>query len=154
MLEQPLSNPTQNLSLYEQDFYQWTQEMAIALRAGQASALDWENLAEKIESLGKSDRRALQSRLVVLLLHLLKWKYQPEYRTGSWRATISEQRRQIRVLLEDSPSLRPYLLKCLEKCFEDGRRQASDETNQALKSFPQDCPFLETEILDEEFLPD
>ncbi|MCY7283046.1 MAG: DUF29 domain-containing protein [Cyanobacteria bacterium CAN_BIN43] len=154
MLEQPLSNPVQSPSLYEQDFYQWTQEMAIALRAGRVSALDWKNLAEEIESLGQSDRRALESRLVVLLLHLLKWRYQSEYRTGSWKATISEQRRRIRVLLEDSPSLKPYLLQCLENCFKDGRRQASDEANQALEVFPQVCPFLEAEILDDEFLPD
>jgi Domain of unknown function DUF29 len=153
MLERSLSN-AEATDLYEQDFYQWTQQMAIALREGRLERLDLENLAEEIESLGRSDRRALQSRLVVLLHHLLKWRYQPSQRTGSWKGTLSEQRRRIRVLLEDSPSLRSLLDESVAKCYGDARRQAADETGLPMTEFPEVCPFPMVDILDPDFLPD
>jgi uncharacterized damage-inducible protein DinB len=83
MLEQPVKTE-QSHSLYEQDFYQWTQQMATVLRNGHFDQLDIENIAEEIESLGRSDRRELKSRLTVLLMHLLKWHCQPEQRNNSW----------------------------------------------------------------------
>jgi hypothetical protein len=153
MLARSLSK-TETTDLYEQDFYLWTQQMVIALREGQVDRLDLENLAGEIESLGKSDRRALQSRLVVLLHHLLKWRYQPQQRTGSWKGTLSEQRRRIRVLLEDSPSLRSVLEDAVTGCYLDARRQASDETGLPVTDFPEACPFLLVDILDLDFLPD
>jgi Domain of unknown function DUF29 len=153
MLERSLSE-AKATDLYEQDFFLWTQQMATALREGRLEQLDLENLAEEIESLGRSDRRALQSRLVVLLHHLLKWRYQPQQRTGSWKGTLSEQRRRIRVLLEDSPSLRSLLDNAVKECYLDARRQASDETGLPLTDFPEVCPFLLVDILDLSFLPD
>src|SRR5262245_42581512 len=94
-------------ALYDQDFYTWTQEQAALLREGAVQELDLMHLAEEIESLGKSDRRALGSHLRNLVLHLLKWQYQPRGReTGqSWRSSIRNARAEITTLLEDSPSL-------------------------------------------------
>jgi uncharacterized protein DUF29 len=91
---------------YEEDLYAWTQEQAALLRARQADRLDWENLAEEIAAVGGSDRRKLESRLCVVLLHLLKWQAQPALRGASWRKTLRTQRREIRKLLQQSPSLR------------------------------------------------
>ena len=101
--------------LYDTDFFAWTQRQAAALAAGKAAELDWLNLAEEVESLGKSDLRQLENRLTVLVRHLLKGAYQPERRqTGrSWQRTGFEQRRRIRRLLRDSPSLRRHSLDAL-----------------------------------------
>ena len=89
--------------LYETDFFLWTKEQAAALRAGRLDALDRDNLAEEVESLGRKDRRELESRLTVLVMHLLKWRYQPAERGGSWDSTIRTERREIQKLLHDSP---------------------------------------------------
>lgn len=151
MLEQSL--PKTAPSLYDRDFVLWTEQMATALREGRLHHLDLKNLAEEIESLGRSERRALQSRLVVLLAHLLKWQYQPVMRTGSWKATITEQRRRIRVLLQDSPSLHSYLIECFAEFYQDARRQAADETGLAIAQFPTECQQSIENVLDPDFLP-
>src|SRR5450631_4403123 len=96
MEETTLAETDPALSLYERDFFRWTELMATRLRDRDASELDWKNLAEEIEDLGRRDRRELKSRLRVLIAHLLKWQYQPELREEStWKATISEQRQQV-----------------------------------------------------------
>src|SRR5438093_12531420 len=92
---------------YEQDFYAWTVEQSRLLRSGELSAIDAANIAEEIESMGRSDRRELRSRLAVLVMHLLKWRHQPGARSRSWSATVDEQRLQIEEVLAESPSLRP-----------------------------------------------
>ncbi|NJR39837.1 MAG: DUF29 domain-containing protein [Leptolyngbyaceae cyanobacterium CSU_1_4] len=150
MLEQPLSNSVQSTSLYEQDFYQWTQEMAIALRARRVSALDWENLAEEIESLGKSDRRSLQSRLEVLLMHLLKGQYQPSKQSNSWRFTITEQRLRIQSLLADSPSLKVYVETELPRSYQNACKLAAAETGLGRETFPANCPYTVSELLNDD----
>ncbi|MCU0568102.1 MAG: DUF29 domain-containing protein [Oculatellaceae cyanobacterium Prado106] len=122
--------------LYQQDFYQWTQQMAEALQHGHYEKLDLENLAEEIESLGRSEKRELRSRLQILLMHLLKWQYQPQRRSHSWQSTITEQRVQINGLLQDSPSLRPYLVEIFEDCYETARTLAAGETGMAIAHFP------------------
>ena len=94
---------------YEEDFYAWTIEQARLLRSGELSSVDVANLAEEIESLGRSDRRAIESRLTVLLMHLLKWRIQSKMRSQSWSGTIREQRQRIEKLLRESPSLRPAI---------------------------------------------
>src|SRR5262245_1130692 len=91
---------------YERDFYRWTQRQAALLRTQDSGELDWKNIAEEIESLGKRDRRELGSRLRVLMIHLLKWQFQPTKRSESWSSTIGTQREEIRLIIEDSPSLR------------------------------------------------
>jgi Domain of unknown function DUF29 len=153
MLEQPLKTQ-QSHSLYEQDFYQWTQQMATVLRNGHFDQLDIDNIAEEIESLGRSDRRELKSRLTMLLMHLLKWHYQPEQRSNSWRATITEQRIRILDLLSESPSLVNYLKSEVDRCYNNSKALAADETGLIPTTFPQDCPYLLTEVLEQKPLID
>src|SRR3712207_4645170 len=100
--------------LYEKDFVQWAEQQADALRraarAGSNMQLDWDNLAEEIESLGKSQRRELRSRIANVIEHLIKLDYSPalEPREG-WAASVRRERQEIEALLEDSPSLRSDL---------------------------------------------
>ena len=139
---------------YEQDFYAWTVEQTRLLRAGELSAIDAANIAEEIESLGRSDRRELQSRLIVLTAHLLKWQTQPDERSKSWSATIREQRRQIETLLRDSPSLRPFVAQMLTRAYDDAREDATEETGLPETEFPAECPFALDDILSRSFLPE
>jgi Domain of unknown function DUF29 len=139
--------------LYDTDFVRWTEEQAATLRARRFDGLDLENLAEEIESLGKRDRRRLKSRLTVLLMHLLKWGFQPEQRSGSWDSTIRTQRADIRQLLDDSPTLRREIPAVIAERYDMARRNAAAETGLPMATFPTDCPFAVDEILAEEWLP-
>jgi Domain of unknown function DUF29 len=138
---------------YEEDFYAWTVEQARLLRAGELSAVDAANLAEEIESMGRSDRRELQSRLVVLTMHLLKWRFQPSARSRSWSATIEEQRLQIEQVFADSPSLRPLAAGMLPQAYAIACARAIAETGLADDLFPASCPFTLDEVLSRSFLP-
>jgi hypothetical protein len=115
-----------NAELYDKDFYTWTQEQAALLREGALHDLDVTNLAEEIESLGRSEKRELENRLEVLIIHLLKWHYQPEKRQEghSWEDTILEQRSQLARLLRDNPSLQPQVPALLVEVYPDARRRA------------------------------
>ncbi len=143
-------------TLYEQDFYAWTQEQAALLREGALHDLDVTHLAEEIESLGKSDRRALGSHLRNLVLHLLKWHGQPTGRdTGhSWRSSIRNARAEIAVLLEDSPSLRREVSGLLARWYPLARLDAADETGLPLVTFPEACPWTAEQVLDTDFWPE
>ncbi len=143
-----------NRHAYDEDFAAWSDEQARLLRAGDFDALDIANVAEEIESLGRSNRHELKSRLTVLLAHLLKWRHQPERRTPSWQLTMLEQRQQIRDLLDESPSLCPFVDAALSKAHVDARKAAAIETGLPLEAFPADCPFALAQILDDEFYPD
>ena len=136
---------------YESDLYAWTKEQADALRRRASNALDWDNLAEEIESLGTSQRSEVRSRLKVLLVHLLKWKHQPELQCGSWRGSIREARDQIDDMLDDSPSLKAYPAECLPKAYARARVKALDETG--LLRLPDACPWTIEQVLDGDFLP-
>jgi hypothetical protein len=136
---------------YESDLYEWTKEQADALRRRASNALDWDHLAEEIESIGTSQRSEIRARLKVLLVHLLKWKHQPELQCGSWRGSIREARDQIDDLLDDNPSLRAYPAECLAKAYPRARMKALDETG--LLRLPEDCPWTIDEILADDFLP-
>ncbi|MBD1928915.1 DUF29 domain-containing protein [Trichocoleus sp. FACHB-90] len=140
-------------NLYETDFYAWTQQQALLLQQQQWTQLDLPNLIEEIESLGKQQRAELRNRLSVLIGHLLKWEYQSERRSRSWLATIRVQRRDIQELLEENPSLKPYLQDALQKVYESGKNLASGETNLPVKTFPQDSPYTWEEIVSEVFYP-
>ncbi len=140
--------------MYEQDFYAWTQEQAALLREGASVELDWLNLAEEVESLGKRDRRELGYRLQTLLLHLLKWQWQPTERSGSWRSTIREQRSRLGRLLRQSPSLAPLVPQTLQEEYDDAWHRASEETGLPLTTFPDVCPWTGEQVLDAEFFPD
>ncbi len=141
------------LSFYESDFYAWTQQQASLIRDRQWSQIDWLNLIEEIESLGKQQRQELRDRLSVLIGHLLKWEYQPQRRSRSWIATIRIQRLDVFELLEDNPSLKPYLEEALQKAYLRGVELAIQETELPSVIFPSASPYQLTEILDNNFYP-
>jgi hypothetical protein len=141
------------MSIYETDFYLWTQEQATLLREGRLDELDVPNLVEEIDSLGRSQRHELRSRLRVLLMHLLKWQYQPERQGPSWESTISEQRIHIDELLSDSPSLRPQVPTILPHAYALSRQSTHRETRLPLSTFPETCPYTVEQVLDDTFWP-
>jgi Domain of unknown function DUF29 len=110
---------------YDEDFYGWTQDQAARLRAEQWQDLDITNIAEDLESLGRSERKELRSYLEGLVLHLLKWRYQPDYRSRSWRDNIEENRACVPEGLQDNPSLRPQFPTLLLECYPRARRKAA-----------------------------
>lgn len=135
--------------LYEQDIVAWSEQQANYLKRQEWTKLDLENLVEEIEALGRSEQRSLGSYLQVLMMHLLKWQYQPEKRTRSWEITISNCRDKIQDALEDMPSLKRFLEdeEWVEKYYRRARRDAAKETGFQLNKFPQDLPFIIAEIL-------
>lgn len=137
-------------SIYEQDFYLWLEEQAQALQEDRYADLDIENLVEELEALGWAEKNAVLSHLRVLLLHLLKWQYQPR-RTSSWINTIDTQRDELDLRL--TATLRRYLEENFESTFAKARRSAARETNLPLEIFPLQCPFSVTDVLDENFFP-
>jgi hypothetical protein len=145
--------PKPDETLYERDFYAWTRDQAAKLRARAHNDIDWDNVAEEIETVGRSDKKEIRSRLEVLLRHLLKWQFQPDKRKSGWHSTISEQRTQLLSLIEDSPSLRDFPGQELEKMYRIARLKADDETGLGLQSLPPKCPYTIGQVLDEEFLP-
>ena len=140
--------------LYQKDYYGWLQENAQLIRERKFSEIDAENLIEELESMGKSEKRELSSRLTILLMHLLKWQYQAVRRSTSWRNTIAVQRIDILDLLEDSPSLRTEILDKIEIAYEKAVLAAEVETGIEKANFPAECPFSLEQILDETFLPE
>jgi hypothetical protein len=145
---------TRNAVDYEEDFFAWTIEQARLLRAGNLSAIDAANIAEEIESMGRSNRRELGSRLTVLAVHLLKWLFQPALRSRSWSATIEEQRLQIEQIFVESPSLRPLAADMLAQAYAIARTRAIAETGLADDTFLAACPFSLEEVLARTFLPE
>ncbi|MBC5794580.1 DUF29 domain-containing protein [Sphaerospermopsis sp. LEGE 00249] len=143
----PQLKSTTKTNLYEQDFYLWIETTAQQLRQGDFTEVDLGNLIEEIESMGRSEKRELKSRLIVLLMHLLKWHYQPEKRSASWQSTITEQRICLEELLEDSPSLQPLFTELFADCYNKARLKASQETGIKLNLFPQQSPFSLDEVM-------
>lgn len=141
-------------SSYDQDFYLWFADQARLLRAGTWQQLDIEHLAEELEDTGKREKRALRSRTVVLLAHLLKYRFQPQHRSASWNGAIREQRKQLAELLNDSPSLKPRLEEDLQDSYISARLLAAGETGLAETSFPEQCPYSIDQLLDQDFWPD
>lgn len=141
-------------TLYEQDFNLWIEKTINQLKEGNLQDLDIENLIEEIDSMGRSDKREIYNRLRVLLMHLLKWKYQPQKRSQSWEFTIDEQRDQIKLVLKDSPSLKPYFQENLADCYQDAIRKAVKETGLDKNVFPLQCPFTQEQILDVDYFPE
>lgn len=140
-----------NLDLYKTDFYQWTQVQATLLRQGTWTNLDIENLAKEIESLGRQQKQELRNCLGVLIGHLLKWEYQPELRGKSWKATIWEQRDQVLDILQDNPSLKPYMEEAVSKGFRQGISLVVRETPLDFDDLPKECPYTIEQILDPQF---
>ncbi|HEX6014104.1 MAG TPA: DUF29 domain-containing protein [Geminicoccaceae bacterium] len=146
-------------TLYQEDFYSWSRAQAAGLRRlaelrlNDLPELDWRELAEEIEDLGRSLERELHSRYVVLLLHLLKWQFQPGYRCGSWQSSITNQRRAIARLLRKNPGLKAKIADEFADAYEPARLRAMSETGFALATFPKRCPFARELVEDEAFWP-
>jgi hypothetical protein len=146
--------PVRPAPTYEGDFYAWTQYQAQTLRELRPNSIDWENIAEEIETLGRSQRSEIRSRLTVALIHLLKWAYQPDKRSNSWKASILGARSEILDELADSPSLKRYPGQVIARQYRLARLEASGDTSLDLELFPETCPFTIEQILDLDFYPD
>jgi hypothetical protein len=144
----------QQKSLYERDFCLWLEQQSALLREGRLSELDVANLLEEIESMGRKDRKAIKSNLAVVLSHLLKYQFQPEQRSGGWRASIIEHRQRLGDDLEESPSLAGHAETVLERAYADARARALAETGLPAKQLPRTCPYTLQQTLDLDFLPD
>lgn len=142
---------SKNAELYDRDFFAWTQNTAELLRKGSYSDVDPETLAGEIEDMGKRDLREVNSHLRVLIMHLLKWQYQPDGRGGSWQSTINTQRFELEGVFEQSPSLRTRFIPHLAKTYARARFEASAETGLDERVFPQECPYTVEQILDRSF---
>jgi hypothetical protein len=142
------------MSLQETDFYHWSMETAHLLRKGRYTDVDMQAVASELENMGARERRELINRLAILLMHLLKWQYQPGIRSRRWELTLIEQRTEIQDLLEDNPSLKPQLLALLSKAYNKAILKAEKETNLPQNTFPTECPYTIEQILLENFYPD
>lgn len=147
----PLRKP--DTSLYERDFYAWTQDQAAKLRNRAHNGIDWENAAEEIESVGRSQKKEIRSRLKVLIQHLLKWQFQPDRRSESWLSTISEQRTHIDAIIEDSPSLKRFPEEAFEKEYRNACVTAAFETGLNVRDFPIEPEFTASAALRADFFP-
>ena len=141
-------------NLYETDFYAWANEQAALLRAGKLSAADIEHIAEEIESMGRTEKRELVSRLIVLLLHLLKWQFQPGLRGNSWRLTVKEQRLRLADHLADNPSLNARLPEAISNAYRLALVEAERETGLPETTFPVECPWSFDQLSSPSFWPE
>ncbi len=146
-------NTTKVATAYDEDFFRWTQEQAQLLRERRFAELDLANLIEEVESVGRSDKREIRSRLEVLLVHLLKWQVQPIARKAGWTDTIAEQRRRVAYVVRDSPSLKSFPAFALADAYLSARFEAARETGLDLSDFPPEPPFTIRQALDPDFLP-
>lgn len=149
-------------TLYDTDYAQWAQCNAELLRAGRFEELDIAHLLEELSDMSKSERHELESRLLVLIAHLLKWEYQyqtlaerwREFKGDSWRATIVEQRKRLALRLRKSPGLKSVLDEVIMATYPDAIELASDESGLSLSTFPTECPYSAEQLLDKTFYPD
>jgi len=138
---------------YEKDFYRWLMHTAELIREKKFTELDTENVAEELESMGRGEKRELISRLAVLLAHLLKWQFQAEKQSRSWKNTLAEQRLRIRLILEDSPSFTHSFDEKLIKAYNLALSSAEKETGLRKDTFPPTCPYSFEQIMNEDFYP-
>jgi hypothetical protein len=144
-----------NISIsYENDFYSWLIFNARLLREGKFAQADIANIAEELEGMSRSEKRALDNRLAILLGHLLKWQFQPEARSASWQGTIGEQRKRIRKLLEESLSLKHDLEDRMMRAYDIGISVAVKDTGIKESVFPEACPYALGQVLDKNFYPE
>jgi hypothetical protein len=137
-------------SLYDQDFLAWTEQQAALVRAGRLDQLDRDNLAEELDTMGRSEWGELENRLEVLLMHMLKWDHQPARRSRSWKATMREQRNAIRRLMRRSPSLKRGLETTIAEVYPDAVARAIEETGLSAATFPDQLPYGVAEVLEPE----
>ncbi len=141
-------------TLYETDFYVWTQEQARLLSERRFDDLDLENLVDEVQSVGSSEKREIRRRLRILLTHLLKWKFQSGMRGNNWRRTIRGQRAAIAEIVQESPSLQSYVLDAVLAAYTAATVAASEETGLAIGVFPEECPFDPDKVLNLDFFPE
>lgn len=140
--------------LYDQDYWTWTKRQAEALRRRSGNELDWDRLAQELESLGASEERELRARFVVLLAHLLKWAHQPERRSRSWENTIANQRDEIADHLARNPGLKSAEEALFLRAYALARREASTETDMDVANFPEAPPFALAQAKDPAWMPE
>lgn len=153
-LAKKIPSPPPIADLYEADYSRWLFENARLLREGRFSEADIENIAEELEDMGRSEKRAVGSHIAVILTHLLKWQFQPDHRSSSWRGSIHNARRATAKLLNESPSLRPQITDMIAAEYEDARYNAILETGLAEGTFPLTCPYTPEQVLDPDFWPE
>ena len=153
MASRAFPNAANEADLYETDFHAWTVRQAALLRSGDLSRADLANLAEEIETLGRSERAALRSAYRLVALHLLKLIVQSERASRSWFGTIARERAHAAHVLEENPSLRPHREHLFRSAYRDARKEAAAETGLRLAAFPTEAPFTLAEVEDEAFLP-
>ncbi len=139
------------ITLYEQDYCLWLQETAQKLRSQKWSDLDVDNLIEEIESLARSEKKEMKSRLITLIEHLLKlqyWEAEKADNARGWRNTVVEQRRQLELLLEDSPSLKPILADIFFDCYQKARKDTLQKCQLQGEIFPYTPPFTVEDVVD------
>jgi hypothetical protein len=129
----------------------WLEAMAELVGAGRFEELDYTHLQEFLTDMARRDRREVESRLALLIAHLLKWTYQPKRRSSSWRATIEVQRQEL-VRLFRSETLRNHALAALADVYADGVRQAAVETELPVSTFPEQCPYSLEQLEAEDLL--
>jgi hypothetical protein len=139
---------------HDEDFYGWAMSEASLLRQHKWSELDIEHLAEELESMGASEKRELISRLAQLLMHLLKWHFQPALRAKSWEITLREQRRAAGRLIKENPSFKAKINDCTRDAYEDAIDMAIKETGLDEKAFPTECPYTFEQMMDDGFYPE
>ncbi len=140
-------------ALHEADFYSWAVENARILREQRPSGIDWESIAEELEDLGISQKKALESRLRVLLAHLLKWIYEPSRRNKSWRLSIENARDEVREILEENPGLHEKIPSLLGSAYRKARRDAASETALDEDAFPPSVLWSYEQVVDDDFWP-
>jgi len=146
-----VSTPLPDPSLYDKDFYAWLFETTALLRQGRYAEVDVAHIVEELEDMGQRERRAVENHIRNVVLHLLKWRYQPDKRGASWRKSIRNGRIEIQELLKDSPSLTRQTAQMLTNKYPAARADAVDETELGEETFPGQCPFTVEQILDAEY---
>lgn len=138
-------------SLYDRDFNAWIFQQINFIQNKEFENLDIQHLLEEMETLGNSNPTALKSHLVIILLHMLKQKHQPDLSSKSWKDSISSARIQIDQIIEDNPSLKQFLNDkiVIDYCFEKAKRKTSKETSIDIRKFEKECPWTLKEILGE-----
>lgn len=152
---------TELSTLYETDYTAWAKRHVDLLRARRFADMDIEHLLEELSDMSKSERRELESRLLILIAHLLKWEYQypmlskrwREFDGRSWRATITEQRKQLAVLLRQSPRLKSVLAETILATYPDAVDLACKESRLPVETFPESCPYTAEQLLGDDFYP-
>jgi hypothetical protein len=144
---------TEMTYLYDKDYYLWIENTVKLLQQQQFNEIDLINLIEELEDMGRSEKRAISSNLRILLMHLLKYKYQPGKRSNSWLFTIVEHRKRLKILLKTSPSLKGYYNEVFCESYQDARDLASAETGLLINTFAETSPFPPEEVLNENYLP-